>query len=269
MTCEDMPMFIVLNTLVAGLYLGCTLRLRRLQGGPPDQLLTLLVTAAVALHGLTIGSSGVISADWHLGVGQAVSLFLWQCCAVHLLLCLRWPLWHLGLWLWPLTALAPPLAMLLPTGAGSPVQLSPALKLHILLSLLAYASLTLAALQTLSYALLDASLRRGEHRHTRPPLQVMESLVFRLISIGFILLCASIISGFLFVDDFFAQHLAHKAILSLIACALFGALIAGRMLRGWRGRIAIRWTLSAYLSLLLAYFGSKIVLEQILGRSWG
>jgi ABC-type uncharacterized transport system permease subunit len=261
-------MLMLLDAIAALLYFACAVRLHRLPAGRRDQTLILAAAAAITAHGLAIGSGTVMSTELHLGVGQALSLFLWQCAAMHLLFSLRWPLWHLGAWLWPITGAIGPLAWFLPEGAVNAVTLSTALKVHILLSILAYAALTLAALQTLSYALLDKSLRRGEHRRDKPPLQVMEDLVFRLVTLGFILLCASIASGFLFVDDFFAQHLAHKTILSIIACALFGGLVLGRQLRGWRGRIAIRWTLSAYVSLLLAYFGSKLVLEQILGKSW-
>ena len=261
-------MLILLDTLVALLYLWCAWRQRLIPHERRDTNLVLALTAAIALQGLSIGVGGTLDGQIQLGVGQALALFLWQCCAVHLLACLRLPLWHLGRWLWPVAALTVPLAWLLPAGAVNTMVMSAALKTHILLSLLAYATLTLAALQTISYALLDNSLHRGQHRRELPPLQVMEDMIFRLVGVGFVLLCTSIASGFLFVDDFFAQHLAHKTILSLIACGLFGTLSAGRLLRGWRGRTAIRWVMWAYIALLLAYFGSKLVLEQILGRSW-
>lgn len=261
-------MLTALEFLAACAYLWSGWRARQRSQNAVDPTLTLVAALAILLQALTLGSGLALGHEWQLGLGQAFSLFLWQCCAVHLLLCLRLPLWHLGIWLWPLAALAIPVAWFLPAGASASNTLSPALQAHIILSLLAYACLTLAALQAISYALQNASLRRGEHRHNRPPLQVTEDMVFHLVIIGFVLLCASIASGFLFVDDFFSQHLAHKAVFSLLACALFGALIAGRLMRGWRGRIAIRWTLCAYASLLLAYFGSKLVLEQILGRPW-
>ena len=261
-------MLSLLEFAAALAYLWSAWTLRRRAHDRPQPALILFVALAILLQALGIGLDMNAAAQWRLGVGEALNLFLWQCCVVHLLLGLRWPLWHLGHWLWPLTAVAIAISWLLPEGTTSATTLSPALRIHILLSLLAYACLTLAAMQTLAYSMLDKRLRAGRHTHSLPPLQVMEELVFRLVTIGFALLCASIASGFLFVDDFFGQHLAHKAVLSLIAAALFGGLVAGRLLRGWRGRIAIRWTLGAYFSLLLAYFGSKLVLEQILGRPW-
>ena len=77
----------------------------------------------------------------------------------------------------------------------------------------------------------------------------------------------SLVSGFVFLDDMLAQHLAHKTVLSILAWLVFAGLLAGRWLAGWRGQLAVRWTLGGFLSLMLAYFGSKMVLELILGRS--
>ena len=67
------------------------------------------------------------------------------------------------------------------------------------------------------------------------------------------------------LEDIFAQHLVHKTVLSIASWAVFGALLLGRLFMGWRGRTAVRWTLSGFGVLLLAYFGSKIMLEWVLG----
>lgn len=74
------------------------------------------------------------------------------------------------------------------------------------------------------------------------------------------------LSGFLFIDDLFAQHLAHKTLFSILAWIMFAGLLIGRSRYGWRGKIAVRWTLYGFASLLLAYFGSRIVLELILDK---
>ena len=97
-----------------------------------------------------------------------------------------------------------------------------------------------------------------------PPLQVMEKLLFDAILAGFIGLTLALLSGFVFLENLFDQHLAHKTILSIIAWLVFAILLVGRFTLGWRGRIAIRWTLGGFISLMLAYFGSKFVLEFIL-----
>jgi ABC-type uncharacterized transport system permease subunit len=104
--------------------------------------------------------------------------------------------------------------------------------------------------------------------HRLPPLQTMERLLFQLIFFGFFLLSLTLVSGLIFVHNLFAQHLVHKTVLSFFAWLIFGLLLWGRMRHGWRGRTAIRWALSGYTALVLAYFGSKLVLEQVLGLHW-
>ena len=96
----------------------------------------------------------------------------------------------------------------------------------------------------------------------------MESLLFKLITTGFLLLSVSLISGLLFINDIFAQHLLHKTVLSIMAWLVFGLLLWGRGRYGWRGSLAVRMTLAGIVLLLLGYFGSKLVLEVFLGRSW-
>ena len=87
-----------------------------------------------------------------------------------------------------------------------------------------------------------------------------------LVWAGIILLTLSIASGLIFLDNFFAQHLAHKTVLSLLAWIIFTTLLVGRYRFGWRGMRAVRWTLGGCGLLVLAYFGSKFVLEVVLNR---
>ena len=100
-----------------------------------------------------------------------------------------------------------------------------------------------------------------------PPLTELESLLFRTIWVGFALLTATLVTGVLFVDDFFAQHLMHKTVLSVLSWLAFGALLLGRWRHGWRGTRAVGWTLAAMALLVLAFFGSKFVLELVLQRA--
>jgi ABC-type uncharacterized transport system permease subunit len=97
----------------------------------------------------------------------------------------------------------------------------------------------------------------------------LEKVMFRLIGAGFVLLTLALLTGFIFVTNLWAQHLQHKTILSCIAWVIFGMLLVGRMRYGWRGRAAVTWTLSGFGFLVLSYFGSKFVLEYLLGRHWG
>ena len=99
-----------------------------------------------------------------------------------------------------------------------------------------------------------------------PPLQTMESLLFEMITAGMILLTIALATGFLFLENMFAQQLGHKTILSIMAWCVFATLLYGRYKFGWRGRKALKWTLAGFIVLLLAYFGQKAVIELILQR---
>jgi ABC-type uncharacterized transport system permease subunit len=92
----------------------------------------------------------------------------------------------------------------------------------------------------------------------------MESFLFVCLGFGFACLSVSLISGFFYLEDIFAQQLVHKTVLSIVAWFILGILMFGRIKFGWRGRKAIRWTLSAFAFLMLAFFGTKLVIEFIL-----
>jgi ABC-type uncharacterized transport system permease subunit len=144
-----------------------------------------------------------------------------------------------------------------------------ALRLHVLTSLLAYSLLTLASAQAILLAVQDNHLRThhpGGFIRALPPLQTMEMLLFEMIGLGFILLSIGLVTGFVYLEDMFAQHLVHKTVLSIVAWIAFAVLLWGRYRFGWRGRTAIRWTLVGFAVLMLAYFGSKAVIELILQR---
>lgn len=96
----------------------------------------------------------------------------------------------------------------------------------------------------------------------------MERALFQLIGIGFVLLSASLLTGIGFIKDWLAQHLAHKTVLSVSAWLIFGGLLLSRWKVGLRGRQATHWTLVGYAVLLLAYFGSKVVLETLMNTHW-
>ncbi|MEM7452467.1 MAG: cytochrome c biogenesis protein CcsA, partial [Pseudomonadota bacterium] len=102
-----------------------------------------------------------------------------------------------------------------------------------------------------------------------PPLMATERFLATLTASGFVFLLLAIVSGFVFVDNLFAQHLMHKTVLSILGTIIFGALVIGRLAAGWRGRRMLQLYLAGFALLILAYFGSKFVLEVLLGESWG
>jgi ABC-type uncharacterized transport system permease subunit len=143
---------------------------------------------------------------------------------------------------------------------------------HIVLSTMAYALLTIAVALAVALALLDRRLRSRRPLGMLtilPSMEALEAGTFQALGAGFAILTLALFSGFIFVRDLFAQHLIHKTVLSCLAWVVFGILLFGRWRFGWRGRVARNWTLSGFALLGLAYFGSKIVLESILGRHWG
>jgi ABC-type uncharacterized transport system permease subunit len=144
-----------------------------------------------------------------------------------------------------------------------------ALSTHILTSIIAFSLLNIAAIQAILLAIQDQQLKSHPPKRfiqSLPPLQTMESLLFQMLTTGIVFLSISLASGFLFIENLFAQHLVHKTVLSILAWLIFTGLLIGRSRYGWRGKTAIQWTLIGFMSLLLAYFGSKLVLELILQR---
>ncbi|WP_210396494.1 cytochrome C assembly family protein [Motiliproteus sediminis] len=239
-----------------------------LSGKRPEKRPLVMGLGAVALLLHTFAVYHVLHTDdgIQLALFPVSSLIAWLVAGLVLASSLRKPLTNLFVAIFPLAAITLLLAMWVPPSAPAH-QLEPGIIGHILTSILAYSIFTIAAVQAF---LLAAQEHQLKHHHTRgivkalPPLQLMEQLLFEMVWTGIILLTVSLISGFLFLDDIFAQHLVHKTVLSLVAWLLFACLLWGRHQWGWRGRVAIRWTLGGFLFLMLAYFGSKVVLELLL-----
>jgi len=146
------------------------------------------------------------------------------------------------------------------------------LTFHIAMATTAFAFLTIGAVLAVAQVFVDRRLRSRQPLgllRILTPLESLESGCFHSILAGFALLTLALVTGAFFVDNLFAQHLVHKVVLAIIAWLVFGVLLLGRWRFGWRGRKALRWTLAGYVLLGLSYFGSKFVLENMLGRHWG
>lgn len=245
-----------------------TLRLFASQARRPTKLLGIVLGFAALLLHLGILHQALHTADGvNFSFFNAVSFAAWVVCLIFLLSCMRKPLENLGIVLLPVAGFTLLLALWYPGIHLLPPDTQWHLRIHVLISLLAYSVLTMAAIQSILLAVQDSQLRKhhpGGFVRAMPPLQTMESLMFEMILIGFVLLSISLLSGFLFLDDMFAQRMVHKTILSILAWLAFATLLWGRYRFGWRGRIAIRWTLLGFGTLALAYFGSKAVIELML-----
>jgi len=269
------PVFSIVAIVI---YLLATIWLARhlfvLKTPPSTIKYPLIAVASLALlfHALVLHHKIFTGSGLELGFYNALSLMSWGITLTVILITAIRPAENLVMVFLPMSALALLLELFFNVRhivvARSDTM---GLKLHILMSIGAYALLAIAAVQALVLALQDYLLR---HKHPvqamriLPPMQAMEELLVQLITIGFFMLSLSLATGMMFVHDILQQHLAHKAVLSILAWVLFGWVLLGRWLRGWRGKIIIRWTLGGFTLLMLAYFGSKMVLELILHRSY-
>jgi ABC-type uncharacterized transport system permease subunit len=227
--------------------------------------------AAVLIHSGLLYSLLVMPDGLDLGYFNALALAGWLMALIALAVFLKPAFENLGLVLFPLAGFSVLSAATLRHDVLLMSDRSWPLDMHIVTSMLAYSLLGVAALQAAVLYLQERRLGQGSAGgvlSALPPMQEMERFLFQLIGAGFVLLTLSLLTGLIFVQNFMTQHLTHKAVLSVLAWAVFAVLLWGRWKFGWRGRLAVRWTLIGFASLLLAYFGSKLVLELILGRHW-
>ena len=223
--------------------------------------------AGAVLHGAVLYQSIFASGGMNLGFFNAASLVAWTIVVLLMLSALSKPVENLGIILLPLAAVTIALELTYPSAHFLAPDSPWGLRVHILISILAYSLLTMASVQAVLLAIQDHQLHArhpGGFIRALPPLQTMESLLFEMIGFGFILLSLSLFSGFLFLEDMFTQRMVHKSILSIAAWIVFGTLLWGRYSYGWRGQKALTWTLVGFVVLMLAYFGSKFVLELLL-----
>ncbi len=249
--------------------IGWRLLHRDKTGTPPRDLALWLSLGGLLLHSWLLYDDIFSQPGLNLAFFNALALTSWMVIVLFLVSSLTKPVENLGILLLPVAALTLLLEASFPSPNFMRQEVGWDIKIHVLLSMLAYSLLTLASVQSILLAIQDHHLHARQPAgflRTLPPLQTMESLLFEMIGAGFALLTLALVSGFAFLEDMLAQHLVHKTVLSTLAWLVFGALLIGRFRYGWRGKTAIIWTLSGFVILILAYFGSKAVLELILQR---
>lgn len=235
----------------------------------------------LAVHAAALFDSMAAPGGLRLGLGLALSSTMWLGMLVFWIESSIIRVDGVRLLLLPLAALGALLPVLLPPASQIEPFGVPWLGLHLILSLAAYGIMIIAALHALLMAAVNHHLHRprasddaGQARawgrlfDALPPLLVLESLLFRLIAIGFALLTLSVLSGAAISLTQTGRLLPfdHKTVFTLLAWVTFGVLLLGRRIRGWRGRIAVRYTLAGLGWLVLAYAGSRFVLEVLLQR---
>lgn len=231
-----------------------------------------LVPLALVLHAMLLYRRVMVPDGLDLGVANAVSLLVWLAVLIY---------WVAGLafdGLSSMVGLIAPLALLgvllqavVPTGHIVQYGGKPLFALHFAIAMLAYSLFIVATIHAVVMLAEEKWLHRGllpPFLSSLPPLLEMEALLFRILLAAFVLLTLTVVSGLFFSEQLFGRPftVSHKTVFGIVSWGIFGLLLAGHHFRGWRGRVAVRWTLAGFTALLLAYVGSKVVLELILRR---
>ncbi|TEA74141.1 cytochrome C assembly family protein [Allopusillimonas ginsengisoli] len=234
---------------------------------------------AIVLHGVGLAESVVPNHSLFLGWALALSAAVWLGLIVFWLESLVMRIDGLLLILLPAATATCLLAGAFPGGHLVDHANNEWLRIHLLIALMAYGLITVAALQAMLMAALDRQLHRPVQPEasrgildraldSMPPLLIQEVLLFRLIWIGFAILTLTIITGTAVSMRLSGSFMPmdHKTLFTLLSWFTFGGLLLGRYTRGWRGPVALRWTLVGFAFLLLSYTGSRFVLDVILQR---
>jgi len=276
---------IVIHVVASALYAALALHFwntrwrpgGRTQDGPREVLRTGLrsweraaLLLPLVLHGALLYAEMFAREELRFGFAYALSAMLWLTVLFYWLESFIYDLDALQPPALALAALALPLPLLFPGRIGGAYVASLEFRLHLLLAMLAYSLFTIAILHAVLMAVAERRLHRKERGAlgALPPLLTLERLLFRLIGAAFVLLTLTLATGVIYSEELFgrAARFNHKTVFGVLSWFIFAALLAGRHFYGWRGRTALRWTLSGFVLLILAYVGSRFVLEVLLAR---
>ena len=155
--------------------------------------------------------------------------------------------------------------------SGQPLHVtaSPWLPLHLALGIACYGLFAAAVVHAWLMTRAEHHIRQAEDPQSGIPLLTLERLTFRFVTAGFVLLTATLLAGWLFGETLYGHpgRWDHKAVFSLLSWVTFATLLLGRARFGWRGRNAVRILYAGAGLLLLAYVGSRFVMQVVLGRS--
>jgi ABC-type uncharacterized transport system permease subunit len=232
----------------------------------------ILVPVALVLHGMLLYRRVVLAEGLDLGVANAISMLVLLTVLIYWLggLAFEGLSGILG-FMAPVAFLAVVFTAVVPTRHIVTYGGDPLFALHFGIAMLAYSLFIVATVHAVLMLAEEKWLHRGllpPFLKSLPPLLVMEALLFRILLAAFVLLTLTVLSGVFFSEQLFGKPftLSHKTVFAIASWFIFGGLLAGHYLRGWRGRTAVYWTLAGFTALLFAYVGSKVVLELILKR---
>lgn len=225
------------------------------------QVIQLAVIATV-LHAYALSLTLWIDHGINLNIGNVLSLIAVLGSAILLITNINKNTETLGIFIYPLAALT----TLLPLAIHNENPLPFEIGSHVLISISAYSIMGIATAQAVLYALQERRFRTKQLSRLMqalPPLQVMENTLIQLVLIGFIFLSFALVSGVFFIEDIFAQHLIHKTFFSILSWLVYATFLFGHFKYGWRGQKAARYTIWAYILLILSYVGTEIILKLI------
>ena len=242
-----------------------------------------VVLGALVSHGMLLHETIFPADRMMFGFAFALSAMLWLGVGIYWIESFFFSLAGLGLIVFPVAMLAGLMPLAFPGAQILGYAARPLFKLHFVIANVAYGLFTLAAFHAFLMLLAERRLHGfnrpnsadassgqwlGRWLDLLPPLLTLEKLLFRLIAAGFVLLTLTILSGFLFSEQLFARafRVDHKTVFAILSWAMFGGILVGRHFRGWRGRTALRWVIASFGILLLAYVGSRFVIEVVLHR---
>lgn len=270
--------FVVATTYLAVAY-RCWTALHRGEGVSPSSLSGVLLLLAVLGQGVLLVQDVFGTGGLRFGFAQAISATFLIACGLLWIEGFFVALGGLYVLLTPMAAVAVLLPLAFHGVALAAEGSSLALRVHLAVSILAYSLFTIAALHSILMTSIDRYLHQpsrdtagslGSLLSRMPSLLALESLLFRQLAVGFVLLTASLVSGIVFSEELFGRPLRfdHKTLFAIVAWSVFAVLLLGRYAFGWRGRVAQRWLFVGFLMLVLAYIGSRFVFEVVLGRVW-
>ena len=221
------------------------------------------------LHAIVL-AWGLFGTEPSFGFAPALSMTAWLVAGVYAVESYLYPLLQTRWTLSILGSAAVLLAALLP-GHLLSANASPWLPLHWALGIASYGLIGVAVVHAWLMARTEGRIRQASDSHSGMPLLTMERLTFRFVGAGFILLTATLMIGFLFEKQLYGPNTQlkwdHKTAFSVLSWAVFATLLVGRARFGWRGKRAVRVLYVGSLLLLLAYVGSRFVMEVVLGRT--
>ncbi len=234
-------------------------------------VLGFVVIVPLVLHGWLLYDTLFVMGSLNLGLVYALSLILWLTVLVYWVARYFYPLSSLQTLVLPLAAISTVLPAIFPDAHILKQPASVLFETHVLMAMFAYSLFTIAALHAALMSLVEKGLHHAKLPkvlQNLPPLLTMETLLFRVVGIGFVLLTITVASGMLFSEKIFGHPLrfTHMNLFGIVSWAVFAVLLWGHHFYGWRGKKAVHWTLSGFGFLILAFLGTQFVLEVFLHR---